>query len=366
MKRKNVIICSTTLIILAIFIIIFYLYPNQYISAMNKQVDWIVNLQTKNGAIRDSDIPSQYAPVKYKVTPYFANIAALAITDKSDKIKYTKKYIEWYFNHLNWPDDKEINGTKLYGTICDYLIDIDGNEFSMNDYDSADAYAATFLSLLWKYYESGGDVNFLKTNEIKIDAIGKTIVSLIDKDGLSFAKPDYQVKYLMDNCEVYKGLLDIGFIFERIFSNKEKASFYFLKADEVKTAIKTNFMNEKEFYISKDLKGFNKANLSEWYPDTVAQIYPTLFGVIEFKDEQTITSYNMINNKWDWANLKASKDFPWVALGYFGARIDESNLPKLFYLNLNEQYLKTKNYSKWNSLESAWFINFSYVLGTKK
>jgi len=78
--KKKYIIFLAVMLIVAISLGIYYFYPNQYILAMNKQVDWISSLQTLNGAIKDSKLPSSYEPLQYKITPYYANIAATAIT----------------------------------------------------------------------------------------------------------------------------------------------------------------------------------------------------------------------------------------------------------------------------------------------
>lgn len=324
----------TALFVITAIVTVYFLYPNKYILAMNKQVDWILNLQTVNGAIKDSVTPASYDPLQHKITPYYANIAATAITNTKGKGNYVKKYIQWYFSHLNWPDKNEINGINLYGTVYDYYVDSEGKEVSINDYDSADAYAATFLSLLRRYNETGGDVNFLRQNETKIDAIGKTIVGLMDQDGLTFAKPNYQIKFLMDNCEVYKGLIDISYIYEHVLLNTEKAIYYKQNGERVKNAIITNFLKEKEFYVYKDLNGYKKVDWNVWYPDSVSQIYPILFDVVEASDHQALTSYNMICKKWDWANLKASKDYPWVLMGFVGAKINASDIHKTFYTNI--------------------------------
>lgn len=106
--RKYLISLIAAILVLIIAFGVYYFYPSQYIAAVNKQADWISSLQTPNGAIIDSKSPSSYQPLQYKVTPYFANIAATAITYRKGKHEIVKKYIQWYLEHLNWPDTEEL------------------------------------------------------------------------------------------------------------------------------------------------------------------------------------------------------------------------------------------------------------------
>jgi len=71
--------------------------------------------------------------------------------------------------------------------------------------DSQDAYAATFLSMSWKYVEAGGNLCVLQSPGVrrKYEQVAQVILTLQDpSDGLTWAK----VEYLVDNGEVYAGL----------------------------------------------------------------------------------------------------------------------------------------------------------------
>src|SRR5438309_8811545 len=99
-------------------------------------------------------------------------------------------------------------------TIYDFKVS-GSTETPTNDADSTDSYAATFLSLAWAYWKTG-DPNaraYIQTLKYPLDCIGGVIVQTKQPNGLTWAKPDYQIQYLMDNCEVYRGLRDLANIF---------------------------------------------------------------------------------------------------------------------------------------------------------
>ena len=165
---------------------------------------WIASLQLENGAIPMTSSKTG----EVSVNPYFSDIAALALLDNFEKYaENVKAYMNWHFSHLNTSKD-DYNG--IDGTIYDYIVTLeDGvivNEASKGSYDSTDSYAATFLAVLEKYYEKTGDSDYIYSNSSDILRVIDAMFASFDR-GLTYAKPDYQVKYLMDNCEVYNGML---------------------------------------------------------------------------------------------------------------------------------------------------------------
>lgn len=73
------------------------------------------------------------------MVPYFGNLAARALLPEYPAA--VRCYMEWYLAKLNRADH-----WSLAGTICDYELR-DGRLEATGRYDSADSYAATFLSL---------------------------------------------------------------------------------------------------------------------------------------------------------------------------------------------------------------------------
>lgn len=328
----------------------------EYKGMMARQTDWISKLQTGSGAIRNSLRYAKYNPARYMTTPYFANLAAVAMAKDLNQLPNVKRYMQWYLSRLNWPDKAKLNGTNIYGTIYDYLITPSSVESSTNDYDSADSYAASFIWLVRSYYEAGGDTKFIISNKSKLDAIGDVMVKHLDKDNLSFAKHNHRVKYLMDNCEVYKGLKDQEFLYDKVFLDSYAAGRYKRYADKVKSSILNKLKNENEFYVANYSSNSEKADWQKWYPDSVAQIYPILYGVISPSDLQAAYLYNMLDKKWDWASLENSDRYPWVLVGYTGTMMNDRGRVEYFYRNLIKKYGGRENETDWYSYEAGWLV----------
>ena len=68
--------------------------------------------------------------------------------------------------------------------------------------------AAHVSSLVAAYYFKTGDRELIRANFHDISLVANVVVELQDEDGLVFVKPGSRTKYLMDNAENYRGLLD--------------------------------------------------------------------------------------------------------------------------------------------------------------
>ena len=90
--------------------------------------------------------------------------------------------IRWPLAARRWID-------RVAGTIDDYDIR-DGQEVSLSDYDSADAYAGTFLILVSAWAKAGtpsdqlGAISYLRGHAADLLDIAKAIMSMQDYDGL--------------------------------------------------------------------------------------------------------------------------------------------------------------------------------------
>ena len=80
--------------------------------------------------------------------------------------------------------------------------------------DSDDSYAATFLSLATKYRASPGGGRWWGRDRVRLKEIARLV--LLDFQRPVGAGPELReprprtVAYLMDNCEVYRGLTDLS------------------------------------------------------------------------------------------------------------------------------------------------------------
>lgn len=180
--------------------------------------DWILSCQTDDGLI----LYRQWDPEEYReeqtVFPYFSTIAALGLlsgTVTEEHAEGALRYQQWYLNHLNTSAQDLQNGR---GTVYDCRVIREGaslREESLQTYDSVDSYAAMFLLLVDRYAQAVSDeLLFSRTEDILL--VLEALLNTIGPNGLSYAKSEYPVQYLMDNSEVYAGLCAAARILERM------------------------------------------------------------------------------------------------------------------------------------------------------
>ena len=209
------------------------------------------------------------------VIPYFVNLMSIYKLDRKDDLENIHKYIIWYLSHLNYPDKYGFTGT-----MYDYNVSRNGREKPAGVCDSVDSYSATFLILIYHYYQATGDKTLIEKNRKKLEDIAYTIPFLQDRDGLTTALPDLDEKYLMDNCETYGGI--------SAFINLSRAmgwetTYY----EKVKKTLRNGILkhlydkNRKNFYWAIEDKIKHPSRWTRFYPDSYAQLFPILFGLLE-------------------------------------------------------------------------------------
>jgi hypothetical protein len=300
-----------------------------------------------------------------KINPYFSNLAAIGMTKNPANYQQVQNWMQWYINHLNWPDKWGV-----YGTTYDYDYN-NGAETSLNDADSTDSYAATFLSVAWAYY-STGDPNaqsFVKTLAYQLDAIGQVIVLTQNSDGLTWAKPDYQIKYLMDNCEAYRGLRDLAQLFGSAFNDAGKQQYYNAKADLMLQGINGMWMNGAWAVYKDGIDRLIGPNMGTWYPDASSQMFPVMQDVISPSDPRSKQVYNQLLSAWPgWANLSFNSQdpFPWVMIADAAAVMGDTGRVNTYISNIQNQYVNNGFPWPFYSMEAGWFMRLNaYMLGRR-
>jgi hypothetical protein len=155
--------------------------------------DWILQAQLPDGAIATH-------VDHHGISPYLGNFAALGLAEAS-RVTHDPRYaaaawrwLEWYQAHLD-PS----------GFAPDFTI-VGGQEITTHTMDSTDAYAGTFLLAVHAAWRATGDRARLAALKRGVAAAVGAIEATQDTDGLTWAKPSWHVKYLMDQSEAYAGL----------------------------------------------------------------------------------------------------------------------------------------------------------------
>ena len=299
-----------------------------------------------------------------EIEPCFANLAAIGWLEDSTRIPQVEAWMSWYVDHLNWPDR-----WGEYGTVYDYSV-AGVTETSLDRFDSADSYAATFLSLaeaLWNTGDPSAQA-FIKdtVGEYSLNVIGNVITNLQRSNGLVYAMPSDPVEYLMDNSEDYRGLMDFAHLAAQAWGDADAASWYTVHARAIQTGIQSAlYVRNSGLY--RPYAGSDAPNLKIWYPDSVAQLYPMVQGVIAPGSSRSKLVYAAFNRAWPgWVDLSFNSQdkFPWVVVSYaaFLAR-DRARVDR--YINtIRNRYLITEPMFRWPwyNAEAGWFMRVNAAI----
>ena len=318
---------------------------------------WLATVQLADGAMQYTD---------QKINPYFSNYAAIGWLHDPSRYDAVKKYMEWYIAHLEHTDRWGIN---TGGVIYDYAISnrTTGKRSTAPDTgayqaDSVDSYAATFLTLAHNAFKTGDASlqTFITDNKKSLDNIVSVLISpqVMNPDGLTWALPDYKAKYLMDNCEVYRGLADYAALCDLAFHDSAGQARYQAAADKCRQAILTLWTGSA--WIVQ--KGASAPNLSNWYPDAVAQVFPVLCGVLPPDDPRVIISWRNFNDAWpNWSQLsyQPADAFPWVLVGHAAVCKGDYARADQFIASLDSRY-RSKGFPwTWYCMEAGWYMRMN-------
>jgi hypothetical protein len=299
-----------------------------------------------------------------QINPYYSNLAAIGLTHDVNSYVTVQRWMQWYIAHLNWPDKYG-----LYGTTYDYDY-ANGVETSRSYMDSTDSYAATFLTLAWAYYLTG-DANaqaYVKSIADKLDTIGGVLIQTQQSDGLTWSKPDYKIKYLMDNCEAYRGLRDLALVFAAV-GNSAKAAYYNAAADAMLNGLNGMWLNGRWAVYKDAIDRLPAPNMGTWYADATSQVFPLLMGVVPATDARAIQAYDNLNNAWPgWPTMSynAQDPFPWILIGDAAIIMGDTARASTFMQQIEIKYVNQGFPWTFYSAEAGWFLRMNaYALGAR-
>jgi hypothetical protein len=283
-------------------------------------------------------------PRQLLINPYFANLAAKALLFEKGNLPHVQRYMEWYLAHLN-PD----------GTIDDYRVE-DGAEIASGTYDSSDSYAATFLSLVAAWVEAGGDPGWVSHNRSGLNRIANAVIAVTDSDGLTWAKPGYAYKLLMDNCEVYQGWVDWARLLTRRGEILQAADAH-RRANGVRKALPKFQLADGSWGWGIHRIGFVAGSSPDrFYPDAIAQLFPLIWGL-----NGEAGSYQAFDSAQpQWRHLQAS-DFPWLLPTYAAALVGDRAAVRQALAQVETMHGDLR--WPWFVAESAWAIQAWMVAG---
>lgn len=159
-----------------------------------EDADWVLAAQLADGAIA-------HHVDRVEVWPYLGNYGAMGLA-RAGELTGDRRYSEAAWRWLSWYQAHQDPD----GFVTDYRVLGHGSLVSKGDMDSTDAYAGTFLLAARRTWMATRDGGRLATLRPGIARAVAAIQATQDADGLTWAKPSWRVKYLMDQAEAYAGL----------------------------------------------------------------------------------------------------------------------------------------------------------------
>lgn len=300
---------------------------------------WIADQQYSNpnlpgfGALKVFPAPAFVTTngAKYcRTSPYYSDLAVLGLlrTRAPGCAQLADRWIRWYFTHLtppSAPDGVPYEHFYYPDGAGETTCAKPGDQFLCHYNDATDSAAATFFSVLWARSMEGSPLAAdFSSHKPAIEKLAGVLLNLQQPDGLCWAKTDYRVKYTEDNSEVFAGLRDLASLEREIFHDSEKAVLYQETAEKVRSGILSELYDPREhlFRIAKfETLSHTAVNLNQWYPDTQAQFWPTLWGVLSPTDPRARAIVSAMDAHWngtikpDWSAHPEKINDGWIEAG---------------------------------------------------
>ena len=253
--------------------------------------EFLRSLQLEDGAIV-SDAR------RTEIEPYVANYAALGLaraarhTGDRGYLDAAVDWLSWYQAHMGSD-----------GVVHDYVV-TDGGPEPTEDEDSVDATSGTFLLALREAYLAAPvelRSQLLERFQGAIRGAVGAIEALRDSDGLTWAKPSWRVKYLMDNAEAYGGLRAAEEL-ATAWGDLGLAATARDGARRAKAGVDGLWNAEAQAYDwAEHANGVRQpANWAMLYPDAVEQAWVVAYGLAESaRADEMMTRLAAEHPDWD-------------------------------------------------------------------
>ncbi len=314
-------------------------------ASLNRQEESTVDFDPRPHLryVRDSQhVSGAFAmtPAHLHINPYFANLGAASLLSSADFLTDVERYLDWYLLHMN-PNgsihDFQIVNDRVISTGC------------ADSTDSTDSYAATFLSLVNGWVKAGGDPNWVRVNMSSLNRVQGAILDVTDRDALTWAKPYYPYKLLMDNCEVYQGWRDWAEVLKRVGLDDE-SNIADQRADQLFASINRFRSPDGSWAWALTRVGLRLDSYpGRFYPDGVAQLFPLLHGLTD--DPSGYLAFRQAHPEW-W-QFKTT-DFPWMLVVQV-ARLSHDTTAVATALTRAKREFSAQPWP-WFITESAWAL----------
>lgn len=261
----------------------------------NMYLRWLLTLQYRtngqsaHGAIKWHDsVATRVQGVDYwRIEPYFAHMAAIFALEADAAASRTlaRDWLNWWagrrnpITHTALVAYANAGGSHVATALPDAVPPVHPDAE-----DATDSNLALWLLLLARYVSLFGTEGLLPdwqrhAAEVFDFLHGPQVRD--PADGMTWATPTYPIKYLMDNVEVWAGVDAAAALFAMLgdAGRSTQASAW---AGQLKARIVADLWDAGSglWAVDKDGAGqVQRANLDNAYPDSLAQVWPAIFGM---------------------------------------------------------------------------------------
>lgn len=283
------------------------------------------------------------APKNDQINPYFTNLALISLV-RLMEWEPVRSHIDWYLHHVN--EDGYVNDYRLDGT----------SEVDTGKADSEDSYHTTLFSLLAELLRANGETDWIEPRKDELLVLLQAVARLQQKDGLTWAKRSYRVKYLMDNCEVAKGFEDAAYVFSML-NDDSSAAEASSRAMACRAGIHSMYSGLRKSYAIYD-RTFPRWR--KWYPDVTSQAFPIIYQMAQ-SDEDAILYEKIIQAFPRFDTFQTGDLYPWMAMGECARLMGDWRRVETMLATANELYIFGPRSPYWLIHESGRYVELSLL-----
>ena len=168
--------------------------------------------------------------------------------------------------------------------------------------DAYDSTAASTLLMADAYLRHGGDLRVLRDPAMRqaLEAAASALGGLTVADGLTVAKPTHLIVYTMDMAEVVAGWRAWARLQRDAYAQPASADNTLATAARAEAGTRARLWDARSGAWRVDLDA-GAPQRNRWYPDTVAQAWPMLWGLDADLPEQTRQAWRRAVAPWQGA-----------------------------------------------------------------
>lgn len=310
---------------------------------IDNQKAYLLRCQLPSGTFR-------LAPKSERINPYFTNLAIIALV-RLGEIAPVKQHVAWYLKHLN--ESGYVNDFRLLGE----------QEVDSGSADSEDSYHATLFSLLAETVRRTEAFDWVAAFHPHLVQMTNALLALQQKDGLTWAKRSYRVKYLMDNCEVWRGLEDVSFLFS-LLGDVKMATLTKERAAQCQLGLRAMYSSKLQRYAVSD---GTYGDWRKWYPDATSQAFPIVYQLCTDNNPAARHIYQQITTHFpNFDHFQTGDLYPWMVMGECARLMKDTERVSNLLHTAESLYIYGPRQPYWLIHEAGWFIQLSLGLTQAK